>query len=314
MTLLTLVVAVLVGLGLAGLLRFVVTPDRQLAGRLDHFVRLPVNQLGGQMEGTVREVVDRDSSVGAAARRVVGRPAKALSSVVDAQGEDGIRLLLRHAGRHDLAPESYRWHQFVRGAGGGVIGAALGAGFGAGRGAAASMSMIGAAVGMTFGAALWRSSLKTAARKRTERIGLEVYAVAHLLAMLARASHGPLASVRRVIARGEGPLIDELRRVSAAIASGVRTDIAFDRAAGELAHPGAARLFRLVGQSATTGGDLAPALRALSDQLRNDRRTELEQAATKKRGAMVLPTIVLMVPVVLLYLIAPIPTVVFGNG
>jgi tight adherence protein C len=262
----------------------------------------------------VRDLVARPGSAVESLRTSAARPARALSSVMDSNGEEGIRVLLRHAGRDDITAESYRWHQFVRAGTAGVVGVVLGGGFGAGRDALVSMAMMGAAVGVLVGSGLWRSQLRKEARVRTERIGLEVYAVAHLLAMLARANHGPLAAVRRVVARGSGPLIDELERVLAAIAGGARTDQAFDRGASELAHAGAARLFRLLGQSATTGGDLAPALRALSEQLRNERRTDLEQAATKKRGAMVLPTIVLMVPVVLLYLIAPIPSVVFGNG
>jgi Type II secretion system (T2SS), protein F len=277
-------------------------------------VRLPISRLGGDVTGSVRDAGDRPVSLVDSVRVMAARPAGALSSVMDSNGEDGIRILLRHAGRDDITAESYRWLQLVRAGAAGAAGALLGAVVGAGRGAPISMAMMGAAAGVLVGSGLWRSQLRKQARQRTERIGLEVYAVAHLLAMLARANHGPLASVRRVVARGAGPLIEELERVLASIAGGARTDQAFDRGASELAHPGAARLFRLLGQSATTGGDLAPALRALSEQLRNERRTDLEQAATKRRGAMVVPTIVLMVPVVLLYLIAPIPNVVFGRG
>ncbi len=315
MTPLAVAAAALVGLGIIGVLRFVISPDRRLAGRVDHFVRLPVTQLGGTILGSAREAeTTRPTSTLERLRMLSTRPAHFLSAIVDNGDEDGIRLLLRHAGRADLTPETYRWNQFKRAAIGGTAGVILGALVGSDRGALVPMALIGAAAGMALGASTWRGSLRDQAKKRTARVGLEVYAVAHMLAMLARANHGPLAAVRRVVARGEGPLIEELERALAAIAGGARTDQAFDRVANELAHPGATRLFRLVGQSATTGGDLAPSLRALSDQLRIERRTDLEQAATKKRGAMILPTLVLMLPVFLLYIIAPVPSVFFGGG
>jgi Flp pilus assembly protein TadB len=308
-------VAVLVGLGIVGLLRFIISPDRRLAGRMNHFVRLPVAQLGGVVTGSAREAgATGPSGLREWLRISSTRPARLLSTVMDNGDDDTIRMLMRHAGRTELTTDSYRWHQFARAGVGGVVGLVLGAGVGSDRNATVPLAMIGAVGGMALGASTWRGSLRDQADKRTALIGLEVYAVAHLLAMLARANHGPLAAVRRVVARGEGPLIEELERVLASIAGGARPDQAFDRGASEMAHPGATRLFRLIGQSATTGGDLAPALRALSDQLRTERRTDLEQAAIKKRGAMIIPTLVLMLPVVMVYIIAPVSSVFFGGG
>jgi tight adherence protein C len=53
-------------------------------------------------------------------------------------------------------------------------------------------------------------------------------------------------------------------------------------------------------------------LLALSDDLRDARREELRQAAVKRRAAMLLPTIGILAPIMLLFIAAPLPSIVFG--
>jgi hypothetical protein len=66
--------------------------------------------------------------------------------------------------------------------------------------------------------------------------------------------------------------------------------------------------------SARAGGDLGESLLSVSDDLRNDRREDLERMNTKRRGAMLIPTIIVMAPVVLLWVAAPVPSIVLGFG
>ena len=57
---------------------------------------------------------------------------------------------------------------------------------------------------------------------------------------------------------------------------------------------------------------MTPTLRRKLEALA-ERREEIERQAVRRRGAMLLPTIALMAPVVLLFIIAALPTVIFGR-
>ena len=71
------------------------------------------------------------------------------------------------------------------------------------------------------------------------------------------------------------------------------------------AEPHAARTYRLFALAAEQGADLGAALRALSDDLRDVRRDELRRQATRRRAAMLVPTIAVLAPIMLLFVIAP---------
>jgi hypothetical protein len=53
---------------------------------------------------------------------------------------------------------------------------------------------------------------------------------------------------------------------------------------------------------------------AVASTLRAERREEVERLGTRRKGAMIIPTLVVMAPVVFLYVVAPIPRFVFGGG
>ena len=77
--------------------------------------------------------------------------------------------------------------------------------------------------------------------------------------------------------------------------------------------PAAARTYKLFAAGAERGVDLADGLRALSEDLRDSRREEIRQTATKRRAAMLVPTIAVLAPVMLLFIAAPLPSIVFGS-
>ena len=52
---------------------------------------------------------------------------------------------------------------------------------------------------------------------------------------------------------------------------------------------------------------------ALSEDLRDARREEMRKTATKRRAAMLVPTIAVLAPVMLLFIAAPLPSIVFGG-
>jgi len=117
----------------------------------------------------------------------------------------------------------------------------------------------------------------------------------------------------RVAGRGEGAVVDELHGIIASIRAGRSEGDAFRHAARITAEPHAARTYRLFALAAEQGADLGVALRALSDDLRAVRRDELRRQATRRRAAMLVPTIAVLAPIMLLFVIAPLPSIVLGG-
>jgi tight adherence protein C len=193
---------------------------------------------------------------------------------------------------------------------------------------------VGAASGVLVGGVVLRSAVMTvvlalsgavvgftrapARRARAEeerrvRMRLELVTIDQVLAIHVRTGAGPVQAVTRVVERGDGAVIGELRAVLASIRTGRSEAEAFRHAAGATAEPHAARTYRLFAMAAEHGADLGGALRALSDDLRDVRREELRRRATRRRAAMLVPTIAVLAPIMLLFVIAPIPSLVLGG-
>jgi Flp pilus assembly protein TadB len=164
-----------------------------------------------------------------------------------------------------------------------------------------------------FGASRSRGRIDRAIRDRTERMRLELYTVNHLLAMHVRTGAGPIQAVQRLVDRGSGAVVEEFRAVLTAVRRGTAEPAAFRRAAELTPEPAAARTYKLFAAGAERGVDLATGLRALSEDLRDARREEIRQSATKRRAAMLVPTIAVLAPVMLLFIAAPLPSIVFGS-
>ena len=130
--------------------------------------------------------------------------------------------------------------------------------------------------------------------------------------MHVRSGAGPIQAVQRVVDRGAGAVVDELHGVLLAVRRGASEPAAFRHAAVTTPEPAAARTYKLFAAGAERGVDLAGGLRALSEDLRDARREELRQTATKRRAAMLVPTIAVLAPVMLLFVAAPLPSLVFG--
>ena len=103
----------------------------------------------------------------------------------------------------------------------------------------------------------------------------------------------------------------ELAEAAAQIRSGSPPVEVLERLAGQTAEPSAARLYRLYGASWSAGGD-PTALLALSDSLRASRRDALARTMAKRRVAMALPLVAVIAPILILFIAAAIPSIVFG--
>ena len=107
-------------------------------------------------------------------------------------------------------------------------------------------------------------------------------------------------------------MVDELSDVLDMLRHGATEPAAFRRAADLTPEPAAARTYRLFATGVERGVDLADGLRSLSDDLRDARREEIRKTAVRRRAAMLVPTIAVLAPVMLLFIAAPLPSIVFG--
>ena len=82
---------------------------------------------------------------------------------------------------------------------------------------------------------------------------------------------------------------------------------AFRRIAEITPEPFCSRTYRLLATAEERGADLAPALLALSEDVREARRESVKRSATKRRAATLVPTIAVLAPVLILFVAAPLP-------
>lgn len=289
-----------------------VRPTRRLAGRVRPYTVTSRTSLGRSAD--VRAVAAPEGStvmrlIGPIVNGLAGR----LSHLMDSAGDDALAMRLRQAGMLREIPEPLRAQEYrVRQLGASVGGAGIGAAVmvATGRG---PVTVIGVALlGFVIGATRLRGRLDRAIEDRRARMRIELYTVNQLLAMNVRVGGGVVQAVRRVTTRGNGAVVEELTEILRAHESGMTAREAFDRAARATPEPNVARTYRLLAAAAEYGADLAEALLEHSEDIREARREALRRAATKRRAAMLLPIIAILAPVMLLFIAAPIPSIVFG--
>jgi tight adherence protein C len=307
----TALAAILAGVAVAAFAGLVVRPTPRLASRVRPYTLIPRSRLGRGADIPNLAGEERWLS-GGTFRRLFGPPVLALAGwlgrLLDARSDEGLRLVLRQAGYGALSPEEYRVRQ---------LGAAS---LGAAAGVAAGFLLVGSALlvlvlgflGFIAGATRWRSRLDRGTALRRERLRVELYTVNQLLAMHIKTGGGPIQATQRIVARGSGMVVEELGEVLRLIAGGMAPQEAFSRAAALTAEPQAARTYELLASGTQRGADVGAALLTFSEDIRDDRREALKKAATRRRAAMLVPIIALLAPVMLLFVLAPIPRIVFG--
>jgi tight adherence protein C len=173
-------------------------------------------------------------------------------------------------------------------------------------------SLAFAFLGAFIGATRRRGALERAIDDRRARMRIEIYTVNQLLAMRVRAGGGVLHAVSQVCSRGQGEAIGELREALRAHRAGTRSAEAFRRIAELTPEPFCARTYSLLGVAEDRGADLADALLSLSEDVREVRREAIRRSATRRRAAMLIPTIAILAPVMLLFVGAPLPSLLLG--
>jgi tight adherence protein C len=167
-------------------------------------------------------------------------------------------------------------------------------------------------LGIVIGATRQKASLRSAIERRRERMCLEIYTVNQLLAMRVRAGGGVVHAVQDVVRRGEGEVVAELSDALRLHRSGWRAADAFRRIAELTPEPFCGRTYRILATAEERGADLAPALLDLAEDVRETRRETMRRSATKRRAAMLVPTIAILAPVLLLFVAAPLPYLITG--
>lgn len=311
MTAMALVGVLSATVGLAGLAGLVVPPRRGIAGHVRPYTIVAVTALGRSPDVTTlspRASMPTDGTL----RRLFGPPlvaaGRCLGAVVDRGGDAEVALRLRHAGVV-IGVDAYRLRLLAGAASMGGAGAVLGSVVLR----SASLSLALLACGCVGGVARVRGRLDRAIAERCDRMRLELYTVNQLLAMHLRTGSGTVQAIQRLVERGKGAIVEELGEVLAWIRNGLPEVEAYRRAAELTPEPCAARTYRLLASGTERGADLGGALLAMSEDLRDARREEIRKTATKRRAAMLIPTIALLAPIMLLFVAAPLPTIVFGS-
>jgi tight adherence protein C len=300
----------------ASLSALIVRPLPALEPRLRPYVQLRRTRLGQRADVSAALAIDTTASYGPF-RRIFGPIidgfANMVARLVDSGDEEEIARRLRHAGLIDVSAREYRISQAGRALLGVVGGVVAGLWLGAVFGGSGFWAVMGVGLGVGWGLTSARSRLNAAIEARSQTMRLELYTVAHLLTMLARANHTPSMAIRQVIDRGRGPVVEELREAQSWVASGLTLAQAMERLSQDTVEPAAARIYRILGEASQQGSDVAESLMTVANTLRAERREEIERLGTRRKGAMILPTLLVMAPVVFLYVVAPIPRFVFGH-
>lgn len=167
-------------------------------------------------------------------------------------------------------------------------------------------------LGLMVGGTRQRGRLERAIEDRRARMRIEIYTVNQLLAMRTRSGGGVIHAVSRLVERGSGEVVSELAEALRLHRNGMRSKDAFQRIAQNTPEPYCARTYALLAVAEDRGADLAGGLLALAEDVREARREAVKRNATKRRAAMLVPTIAILAPVMLLFVGAPLPRIVFG--
>jgi len=311
-----LVAALLTAAAVAALSAVLRPPTPRLAPRVRPYAAAARSSLGhgADVEAVAEGAVLSPGTLRQLLEPIVGRLARGLAGITDRDGEEHLALRLRQSGLFPGVPadrriSEYRVRQLVSAGGWATGGAVVGAVLGRGAGVALVLTCLGFVVGVTR----LRGRVDAAIAARRERMRVELYTFNQLLAIHVQVGGGVVQALQRLADRGSGAVVEEVAEALRLHRSGRRLSDVLTSAAAGTPEPHAARTYRLLASGAELGTDLAAGLRLLSEDIRGDRVEALRRAATKRRAAMLVPIIGLLAPVMLLFVAAPLPSIVFGG-
>jgi len=233
------------------------------------------------------------------------------AALIDGTGNDALELRLLQAGRlREVTPAQrvvhYRMRRLLVAVAGAVVAGLLAAGRGFGPMAVVALMALGGG-----GAVAWsRGRLDRSINERRARIRIELYTVEQLLAVQLRVGSSVPAAMRQLVSRSRGEVARELDDALRLHAGGMDLGESLRRVAGTTPEPHAMRCYRTLASGHERGAEVAAAMLALSEDVRDDRREALRRAATKGRALMLVPIVGILAPVLLLFVGAPLPWMV----
>lgn len=149
--------------------------------------------------------------------------------------------------------------------------------------------------------------------ERSERMRAEIYTIDQVLAVWIRSGASPAGAIERLVRRGRGPVVGELGTALRLHRSGLTLAAALRRVADRTPEPACARTYRTLAAGAERGTDLGGTLLTLAEDVREARREAVRRRAVRRRAAMLVPIVAVLAPVLLLFVAAPLPSIVFGT-
>jgi tight adherence protein C len=240
------------------------------------------------------------SVIGPILRQLVDR----IGRVIEQRSDDELLKRFRQAGLYqDLAPQdrlhSYRQRRLMYLFGGCGLLALPGL-----LQANGALVLLGLAMGAVAGVAWPRGQLEQAVEQRRERIRLELYTVDQQLAYYLSSSMSVAEALRRLVRRSQGVVSSELGDALSWHRAGLPLEEALAQLTDLSLEPFAQRTYRVLA-TAAAGGRVGDALQELSKDVRDYRRDGLERLATRRRAAMVIPTVFVMIPTMVLLVGTP---------
>ena len=300
--------SVLVALTVGLFVRWLVPPPARLAGRVRPYTSTTrtgyARGIGLSQAGSVWVRI---------ARMLMSPLASRLGRLLDRDEGAATKLRLRQTGLYhglndDQALEAYRFRQM--GAMAMMLVASLGVAFSLRLSGPRAIAL--SALGLLIGVTRNRGQIDRAIRNRQELMRIEIYTVNQLLAMRVRAGGGVVHAVQQVVERGRGEVVGELAEALRMHRAGTKAADSFSRLASLTPEPSCARTYSLLAAAEERGADLGKALLELSEDVREARREAMRRSATRRRAAMLVPIIGILAPVMLLFVGAPLPQVIFG--
>ncbi|MGH9095482.1 MAG: type II secretion system F family protein [Acidimicrobiales bacterium] len=301
-----LLTAVCAAVAVGGACWKVAHPRRAPTRRIAPYTEVARARLGVKVESVPQPVV-----IGEAARRLLGPLAGSagawMNRVLRVTDTDTLELRLRQAGL-PMTADDYRRRHLRWATATPIVCAAVGAIAGS-----TLLAVVFFALGAFAGARRMPDQLRGLTRRRAARVRSDLPTIAGMLSPKIENNKSLAVAVESLVEVGSGPVIDDLARALHTAATGYGLAHSFELIAREAADEAAARFYRFLATATTGGIDLPRALLEQADELRALRREEVERSAAKRQMSMVIPNLALMAPVMILFLLAPVPRMLFGQ-
>lgn len=158
-----------------------------------------------------------------------------------------------------------------------------------------------------------RAKIDKLIEQRRITIRSELYTIDQLLALYVRTGAGVSQALTSISQRTNGIVSDEIANILSRVRSGMAIDQSLYIASKKTPEPHAMRTYKLLAAASKRGVDLTQGLLDLAKDLRRSLREDIKANGTKRRAAMLIPTIGILAPIMLLFVAAPIPSIVLGG-